>query len=238
MFPVQSMVLSTFDRKATSPGVESWGHNGLGTALRSFKLADCVVDLILVKKLLASTFPSRLHLHPLPMNLLGLFWCETLATTCGYFSLLDWWGSKQNRKLKAFGFVVDCTAKRSRVSILSSNLIAPLHIKHWRTLLGWICACACAGLRTWGSSRHAVCSPRGCRTSASVHMCTLCLQVAHSIHSAHLCSQRKFVFTVHFCAHDAHLCSMMHTCAHCAFLCTHILFVQCMNYMFLLLHLT
>ena len=153
----------------------------------------------------ASTFPSRLHLHPLPMNLLGLFWCETLATTCGYFSLLDWRGSKQNRKLKAFGFVVDCTAKRSRVSILSSNLIAPLHIWHWRTLGGYVLVLVQAS----EPEAQVVMLCARPEVAGPLHLCTC----------AHCACKLHIQFIVHIYAHNANLCSlctfvlMMHTCA-------------------------
>ena len=178
MFTVQSIVLSTSDRKATSPGVESWGHNGLGPAFRPFKLIDCAEDLKFAN-FLGITFSFSSPPLPLPLNVLGLYWCETLVPRA--VDILLYWTDGVASRLKAFqGLFWLCGWLQCRVSIPSTNLIAPLHILHWRLIctsvqklsLGWICV----DLR---SSGH-ISSVRWSWDCRPLHMCTLGLQVAHS----------------------------------------------------------
>ena len=114
------------------------------------------------------------------------------ATTCGHSSVLDWWGSKQNESFSK-PLLVLC-----RTFIPSTNLIAPLHILHWRLIctsvqnisLGWICV----DRRSSGHFIFCVLA-LGLQTSTSVHIwaCKLHIHSAQCAHHAYMCSLRTFV---------------------------------------------
>ena len=193
MFIVQSMVLSTFDRKATSPGVESWGHNGLGPAFRPFKLIDCAEDLKLAN-FLGITFSFSSPPLPLPLNVLGLYWCETLVPRA--VDILLYWTDGVASILKAFqGLFWLCGWLQCRVSIPSTNLIAPLHILHWR-------------LKTF--SRVNMCRPQVIRTHI---FCALVLGLQTSAYVHFGLASCTFTvlnaLTMHICAYCAHLCTII-----------------------------
>ena len=185
MFIVQSMVLSTFDRKATSPGVESWGHNGLGPAFRPFKLIDCAEDLKLAN-FLGITFSFSSPPLPLPLNVLGLYWCETLVPRA--VDILLYWTDGVASILKAFqGLFWLCSWLQCRVSIPSTNLIAPLHILHWR-------------LKTF--SRVNMCKPQVIRTHI---FCALVLGLQTSAYDCALWACKLHIHSAQR-AHHAYMC--------------------------------